>query len=85
MLEDDTTLAARMKRFKPGQFTWPDLNSGKFCDGCRLYLRKPKKPDTGTCDLVRRRHGYAGAVFVGADAISCSQFLPDIHEDTETT
>lgn len=82
MLDQNNDIATRMKRHKPGQFTWPDLTSGKFCDGCRLYLRKPKKPDTGTCDLVRRRHGYVASAFVGADAVACSQFSPGTHEDT---
>lgn len=81
-MSGETTLQDRQAKYKPGQFTWPDLTSGKYCDGCRLYLRAAPNGESGKCDLVRRRHGYQGAAFKGADAIACSQFQPGVHEDT---
>lgn len=76
-----TTLEQRQKRYVPGQYTWPNLTSGRFCDACRLFLPSKKNDGSGKCDLVLRRQGFAGAAFKGADAIACSQFDEGVHED----
>ena len=66
----------QVRRYKPGQMTWPEDGATRNCTACREWVPQPRsKKGKGHCARAARIYRKKMASYIGSEAFACRYFL----------